>query len=92
MNDLSLHCNGNHLVVVSAVFSDQKSFVRDLLPLWKYYPDAKCYYGSLKNTGYFNLQYTADKVILGSFKIYFFVFICLFFCGETRVSSEKSQE
>lgn len=43
MNDLSLYCNGNHLVVVSAVFSDQKSLMRQASPLRKYYPDAECY-------------------------------------------------
>lgn len=43
IGDLSLRCNGNHLVVVSALFSDQKSLMRDSSPLRKYYPEAECF-------------------------------------------------
>ena len=43
VNDLSLHCNGNHLVVVPAVFSDQKSLMGDFIATQEYHPDAECY-------------------------------------------------
>lgn len=55
VNDLWLRCNGNHLVVVSALFFDQTSLMRESAPLRKYHQDAECYSRQRQNEWFFTL-------------------------------------